>query len=143
MPRAHGGLEMQPLTPDESEARFRKGLAQFNRGQFFAAHETWEEIWLPAAEPEKTFLQGLIQVAAAFHHYARGNRVGTQSLLAAGLRKLERFPPSHRGLKLEELRKAVRRWLSAVEAGKSPSRAKFPQINFFMPGHSRKVLTKN
>ena len=142
MPHAHGDLEMRPLTPDETEGKFRKGLAQFNRGQYFAAHETWEEIWLPAAEPEKTFLQGIIQVAAAFHHYTRGNREGTQSLLAAGLRKLDRFPPSNRGLKLEKLRRAVRRWLSALEAGKSPRREEFPQINF-MPGHSRKVFTKN
>jgi hypothetical protein len=26
-------------------------------------------VWLVAEEPEKTFLQGLIQVAAAFHHF--------------------------------------------------------------------------
>ncbi len=41
-----------------------------------------------AEEPEKTFLQGLIQVAAAFHHFQRGNCAGTISLLRSALRRL-------------------------------------------------------
>ncbi len=121
---------MRTLTPDEVDEKFRQGLAQFNRGRFFDAHETWEEIWLPAREPEKTFLQGIIQVAAAFHHYTRGNREGTRSLLAAGLKKLGRFAAHHRGLRLEELRAAARRWLAALDAGKDPERKEFPQIGW-------------
>ena len=75
----------------ESE-QFRRGIALFNARKFFEAHEAWEELWLVEPEPEKTFLQGLIQLAAAFHHHGRGNSRGTQSLLAAGLAKLRRFP---------------------------------------------------
>jgi len=29
---------------------------------------SWESVWPRSREPAKTFLQGLIQVAAAFHH---------------------------------------------------------------------------
>jgi len=32
-----------------------------------------EEVWLETVNPEKMFLQGLIQVAAAFHHHSRAN----------------------------------------------------------------------
>ena len=107
---------------------FQKGVEQFNRGQFFEAHETWEEIWLAAAEPERTFLQGIIQVAAAFHHYQRGNRPGAQSLLEAGLNKLECFPPTHRGIRLDELRAAGKRWVAELAAGRSPGNEQFPHI---------------
>ncbi|MGH9703574.1 MAG: DUF309 domain-containing protein [Candidatus Acidiferrales bacterium] len=110
------------------EEKFQHGIEQFNAMQFFEAHETWEEIWLAAPEPEKTFLQGIIQVSAAFHHYRRGNRSGTQSLLRAGLRKLEQFPGNHRGLKLTELRAAGRRWAAAIAAGEDPGEAELPQI---------------
>ncbi len=96
--------------------------------QFFEAHETWEEIWLAAPEPEKTFLQGIIQVSAAFHHYRRGNRSGTQSLLRAGLRKLEQFPENHRGLELSALRAAGRKWAAAMAAGDDPGEAELPRI---------------
>ena len=37
---------------------------------------------------EKLFLQGLIQLAVGFHHYQKGNRVGTKNLLTSGLEKL-------------------------------------------------------
>ena len=38
------------------------------------------------------FLQGLIQVTAAFHHLQRKNPQGTALLLQAALGRLERYP---------------------------------------------------
>jgi uncharacterized protein len=58
-------------------------------GAFFQAHEHWESVWLGAQEPEKTFLQGLIQVAASFHHFQRGNCAGTIWLLRSALKRLD------------------------------------------------------
>jgi hypothetical protein len=110
------------------ESQFARGIAQFNARQFFEAHETWEEIWLHAPEPEKTFLQGLIQVAAAFHHYGRANRAGAESLLAAGLAKLAAFPEDHHGLELAALCEAGRRWKKAFDAGEDPGAHKLPRI---------------
>ena len=60
-----------------------EGLRCYRAGQFFAAHKHWQAVWLELPDPEKTFLQALIQVAAAFHHFQRGNQEGT-FLLAAG-----------------------------------------------------------
>jgi hypothetical protein len=108
--------------------RFHKGLEQFNSGHFFDAHETWEEIWLASPEPEKTFLQGIIQVAAAFHHYGRSNLQGTRSLMEAGLKKLGRFPNTHRGIELERLRENARAWVAALVTGCDPGPAQIPQI---------------
>jgi uncharacterized protein len=108
----------------ESE-EFRRGIALFNLGKFFEAHEVWEESWLTALEPDKSFLQGLIQVAAALHHHGRGNMRGLRSLLAAGLAKLDPFPEAHRGIALGNLRDDVRKWLD----GGADSRA-LPRIKF-------------
>jgi predicted metal-dependent hydrolase len=85
------------------QSQFQRGVELFNAGKFFEAHEAWEEIWLAESEPEKTFVQGLIQVAAAFHHRQRGNRKGMDSLLEAGLAKLEQFPERHRGIAAGQL----------------------------------------
>lgn len=93
-----------------ANGQFERGVALFNARKFFEAHEAWEELWLVEREPEKTFLQGMIQLAAAFHHCRRGNSRGAKSLLAAGITKLGRFPDSHRGLALSELRVQARRW---------------------------------
>jgi predicted metal-dependent hydrolase len=112
----------------DKDRLFRKGLEAFNTGHFYDAHEHWEEVWLETLDPEKMFLQGLIQVAAAFHHYSRENRQGTRNLLQAGLIKIDRFPHIHRGLAIEPLRVAVRRWLAALEGGEDPAKDEFPRI---------------
>jgi len=110
------------------QEQFRRGVEQFNGRLFFEAHETWEEIWLASTEPEKTFLQGIIQVAAAFHHYGRGNMRGTRSLLEAGLKRLERFPDVHRNLALESLRVEARAWVEEITDGKDLSAERVPKI---------------
>ncbi len=116
------------MNDSEREEKFQRGFEQFNAREFFAAHETWEEIWLAAPEPDKTFLQGIIQVAAAFHHYRRGNPAGTQSLLDGGLRKLSKFPADYRGLKLETLRSEARSWRDMLASGKDPGESALPKI---------------
>jgi predicted metal-dependent hydrolase len=95
--------------------QFEKGLAHFNGREFFLAHEVWEELWLREPEPEKTFLQGLIQIAAAFHHYGRGNLRGTKSLLIAGTAKIGAFPTDHRGIALGALRDVTQRWIEMLD----------------------------
>jgi uncharacterized protein len=97
--------------------KFEEGLAHFNAKKFFEAHEFWEEIWLVETEPEKTFLQGLIQITAAFHHYQSGNPEGAESLLAAGIVKLLRFPKDHRGLAIGALRENAKQWARALGMG--------------------------
>lgn len=104
-----------------------EGLRCFHSGAFFEAHEHWESVWLAAQEPEKTFLQGLIQVAASFHHFQRGNCVGTISLLRSALRRLDNYPEVFAGIVVAPLRVAIRSWIEALEAfPQSPP--PFPQL---------------
>lgn len=67
----------------------QEGVRLFNAGKFFEAHEALEALWLKKGGEEKNFLHGLIQVAAAFHHFTRGNLAGFRSLLEKGSIKLE------------------------------------------------------
>jgi hypothetical protein len=47
---------------------FRQGIAAYERGQYYEAHEHWELLWRDEPEgPRRLFLQGIIQVAAALH----------------------------------------------------------------------------
>jgi hypothetical protein len=64
------------MTFDWTQGSLAEGLRRYEAGEFFAAHEAWESLWLESQEPEKTFLQGLIQVTAAFHHLQRNNSLG-------------------------------------------------------------------
>lgn len=75
-----------------------EGVALFNDARFWHAHEAWERLWLPATGEEKQFLQGLIQLAAAYHHVQRGTYRGGVRLFDSALRRLAAFPEGHDGI---------------------------------------------
>jgi predicted metal-dependent hydrolase len=94
-----------------------EGLACYRRAEFFLAHEHWESVWLTLQEPEKSFLQSLIQIAAAFHHLQAGNSVGAVSLLRRALRRIELAPAPFAGIAAAPLCVELRSWLQAQESG--------------------------
>ena len=100
------------LTDEEFEAQWPlllAGIEQFNEGYFFEAHETWEELWLPSPWPTRSFLQGIIQLAAALVHLMRHEYPGTVRLLGYGLNKIDGFPPDFLGIDVARLVPEARR----------------------------------
>ena len=113
---------------DWSTGELAEGLRLYEAGEFFTAHEAWESVWLKAPEPEKTFLQGIIQVTAAFHHLRNNNRLGTVLLLQAALRRLDLYPDSFGGISVAPLCGEIRERLRMLEAGESASQLRSPRI---------------
>ena len=54
----------------------RLGVALFNLGEYFEAHETWEDHWGKGGPEERDLTLGLIKAAVALHHLANGNQSG-------------------------------------------------------------------
>jgi uncharacterized protein len=98
--------------------------------KFFDAHEHWEIVWLKLQQPEKNFLQALIQISAAFHHFNQGNRQGTASLLAAAQAKLASYPDVFAGIDVSQLHAEIAEWLSILEKDEPDSEVLllFPRI---------------
>jgi predicted metal-dependent hydrolase len=113
---------------DWSKGELADGLRCYRAGEFFAAHEHWESVWLTLSEPEKTFLQAVIQVAAAFHHFQQGNRLGTSSLLNGARYRLERLSDEFGGVDVAELRADIAIWLHALQRGGDTEGLIFPRI---------------
>ncbi|BAY93035.1 MULTISPECIES: DUF309 domain-containing protein [unclassified Tolypothrix] len=82
---------------------FWQGVEQFNTGQFYACHDTLEALWIEASEPEKTFYQGILQIAVALYHLSNHNWRGAAILLGEGSNRLRRYPSSYGGIDLEAL----------------------------------------
>ena len=67
----------RPLPEDERIAAVTAGLEAYAAGDFFEAHELMEPAWMGTADlAERNLIQGLIKVAAADVHAARGNPAG-------------------------------------------------------------------
>src|SRR4029079_4444790 len=67
----------RPIPAADRRRAFEQGVAAYDRGDFFEAHELLEPAWMGTADiPERDLLQGLIKLAAAFVHGVRGNPMG-------------------------------------------------------------------
>ncbi len=79
----------------DSSHALEKGRAAFNRGEYFLAHELWEEVWRESEDAEqRPFVQGLIQIAAGLHHLQEHRARPAAGLLRKGLEKLSPTGPS-------------------------------------------------
>ncbi|MGO4212148.1 DUF309 domain-containing protein [Terriglobus sp. 2YAB30_2] len=116
------------MSLDWKRGALAEGLACYRSAEFFLAHEHWERVWLRLDEPEKSFLQALIQITAAFHHLRVGNDAGATSLLKRALRRLERCPRCFGGIAVTPLCAEIRDWVRALESARPSSPMAFPQI---------------
>src|SRR5262249_7760100 len=88
-------------TPDTPDERFLEGVGLFNRGEYFEAHEVWEDVWRDCPSAERRFYQGLIQAAVAVYHYSRNNQAGAARLFGSGKRYMAAYRPAHLGLSID------------------------------------------
>ena len=107
---------------------FKEGIDHFNAREFWHAHESWETLWLEAESDLVEFLQGLIQLAAAYHHVQRGTYRGAVRLFDAALRRMEPFPNPLCGIDRGPAEAAARRDREALKAGGIPEEWKYPSL---------------
>ena len=107
--------------PSESErAALARAIAEFNSWRFYDCHETLEDIWREvggkgqAAAALADFYQGIIKLAAGFHHVLRGNHKGAVNLLSDALRLLAPYRPATMGVDVESLLNASRACLDRI-----------------------------
>jgi len=94
------------LTADQLVERLDvlyRALDEFNDRYYFESHETLEDLWLVTPLPEREFFQGVIQLAAAYVHVARGERDGALKLIDAAVAKLRQFAPKCLGIDVEAM----------------------------------------
>ena len=85
--------------PDE----FWQGVDEFNRGEFYACHDTLEALWIEAMEPPKNFYQGILQIAVACYHLGNQNWRGAVILLGEGIKRLRPYEPDYAQVDVEQL----------------------------------------
>ena len=86
-----------------SQELFDRGAAHFDRGEWYAAHEVFEDLWRELDGVERLFVQALIQVAVALLHFSRGNNAGAWTLSRAALAKCALLPARFGGVDIEML----------------------------------------
>lgn len=107
-----------------------EGIALFNDQKFWHAHEAWERDWLVAGGDEKVFIQGLIQLAAAYHHVQRRTYSGGVRLFDAALEKLSRVPAGFFGVDRSEAVARAAEHRQCIARGEHIDALDFPKLRY-------------
>jgi len=104
------------------DARLGEGIGLFNDGQFFECHEVLEALYPETDDANKPFLEGLIQLAAAFRLFADFGEVkGPVRMVRQALIRFENYQPAFMQVRVAELSAALEAWAKATEAASAPA----------------------
>jgi hypothetical protein len=81
----------------------RKGIAEYNAGEYFEAHEDLEQAWMETGEPERRLYQGILQIGVGYYHIQQGNYPGALKMFGKARRWLEPIPSPCRGVDIKQL----------------------------------------
>jgi predicted metal-dependent hydrolase len=107
-----------------------RGIDLFNSRKYWEAHEAWERLWLVSDGDAKLFLQGLIQLAAAYHHVQRGTFRGAVRLLDAALEKLARVPEGYMGVNRTDACATARIHREKIARGELIAPEELPELRY-------------
>ena len=104
------------INQESIDCLFWKGVELFNSGEYFDAHEEWEELWSEFNLPDRFFIQGLIQTTVSFYHLSTGNLKGSRNLMDRALDQFTKKGPNkgiwespHRGVETFNFIRSIER----------------------------------
>lgn len=120
------GLIRAHARPDESEALLRqsqsplpalalKGVHEFNAGEFYEQHETFEHVWRAEPGPVRALYQGMLQVGVAYYQIQRGNYEGARKIFLRARQYLAVLPEVCQGVHVARLRADAAAALAELE----------------------------
>ena len=102
-------------TPEDLPELFRRGIEEFNRGEYYECHEYLEEAWMQEPGRVRFLYQGILQVGVGFYHLQNGNWRGATGLLRNGIARLKEFEPVTLSVDVARLVRECGRCLEELE----------------------------
>lgn len=113
--RRHPSAE--PVDEPGGHRWLEEGLAEFNAGHHWHAHEAWEHLWLGLEGDDKVFVQGLIMAAAMLHQYGRGVVRGVRNHYRNVQLRLPQHGPEKWGIDVAHLMAQLHDFDAAAASG--------------------------
>ena len=114
------------------DARLRDGIRLFNDRHFFDCHEALEALYHDSEPANKPFLEGLIQLAAAFRIFCEFEETkGPVRMIHQALVRLENYQPVFLQVRVEQLIAELEAWAKQAESAEIPPPwSSIPKIPF-------------
>jgi hypothetical protein len=83
----------------------KKAIEQFNQGEFWEQHETFEAAWRAEPGPIRQLYQGILQVGVAYYQIQRQNYDGARKLFQRAWQYLNVLPDVSQGVDIAQLKR--------------------------------------
>jgi predicted metal-dependent hydrolase len=93
----------------------RLGIALFNAGHYFEAHEELEAAWRQEKGKIRELYQGILEAGVTYLHITRGNYWGAMKVYKRSMRWLKDWPDHCRGVDVSKLRRDLNTAIAEVE----------------------------
>jgi hypothetical protein len=104
-----------------------KAIDQFNAGEFWEQHETFETVWRAEPGPIRQMYQGILQVGVAYLQIERKNYIGARKLFLRAWQYLNVLPDICQGVDIAQLRADAQAARDALEQLGPERIAAFPR----------------
>lgn len=109
-----------------------KGIQEFNRGNYYEAHEDLEHAWMEEPQVVRNLYQGILQVGVAYYQIQRSNYWGAIKMFLRGFQWLEAMPDTCHGIDVAKLRQDAKHVWQVLES-LGPSRINEFDQSMFQP----------
>jgi uncharacterized protein len=111
------------------DVRLREGINLFNEQRFFECHEALEALYQEAEVANKPFIEGLIQLAAAFRLFSEFGEVkGPVRMIYQALVRFEHYQPDFLQVRVGELSASLESWAQQAQQDRRAPASSIPKI---------------
>ena len=93
----------------------QQGLAQFNAGEFYKQHDSFEALWMATEGPVRDLYRAVLQVGVAYYQILNGNYRGALKMLLRSVQWLAVLPDVCQGIDVAALKADSYRVRAALE----------------------------
>jgi hypothetical protein len=99
---------MDDVCQDHLSFYAKRGLKEFNRGEYFKAHDFLEKAWIEDESPGRELYRAILQVAVAYYQVLQGNYNGAAKMFLRLRQWIDPIPDLCRGINVAKFRKEAR-----------------------------------
>lgn len=113
----------------------KQGLQAFNQGEFYIAHEFFEDAWRDTSDDSREFYRALLHVSGGYYRLTQDRPKAAKKFFTRALHWLERFPSPHMGLSVNSIKTQLNQLIAQIDTG-IPSGAILEQNSLYIPWRS-------
>lgn len=94
-----------------------EGMQAFNQGNYYAAHEHFEDAWRDTDDDTREFYRALLHISGGFFRLTQNRPGAARKFFSRALHWLDAFPSPYLGLDTSEIKLNIHMLIDSIDNG--------------------------